>query len=385
MSTLQGPESKSPDFFSIPPAAARRVPSDPAPAGNGSSQNRRPKLGFLGVGWIGRHRLEEIIRSDSAEVVAIADPAEELAAKAQQSAPGAVLCLGLEDLLTMGLGGLVIATPSALHAEQASTALAHGLPVFCQKPLGRTSGETWRVIREAEKRDLLLGLDLSYRFMASTRQIHELCSQGKLGNVYAADLVFHNAYGPDKSWFYNPKLSGGGCVVDLGIHLVDLALWILGFPRVLNVTSRLFSQGQPVVGRVGAVEDYAEARLDLEGGTVVRLACSWKLPAGCDATISGAFYGSQGGARFHNVNGSFYDFMAERLDGTKSQVLAAGAEEWGGRAAVHWARRLASGSGFDPAAQQFGQVAEVLDAIYGEGETEPSGHAKEFRKPGGAL
>jgi predicted dehydrogenase len=48
--------------------------------------------------------------------------------------------------------------------------------------------------------------------------------------VFAVDLVFHNAYGPDKPWFYDPELSGGGCVMDLGVHLVDLALWSLDFP-----------------------------------------------------------------------------------------------------------------------------------------------------------
>jgi predicted dehydrogenase len=60
---------------------------------------------------------------------------------------------------------------------------------------------------------------------------------GELGRVFAVDLVFHNAYGPDKPWFYDPELAGGGCVMDLGVHLVDLALWSLDFPGVTAVTS----------------------------------------------------------------------------------------------------------------------------------------------------
>ncbi|HWC00126.1 MAG TPA: hypothetical protein VG672_25635, partial [Bryobacteraceae bacterium] len=149
-----------------------------------------------------------------------------------------------------------------------------------------------------------------------------------------------------------------------------LALWVLGFPRVSNVTSRLLAQGRPLNSHPDTVEDYAEARLDLQTGAVVRLACSWKLPAGCDAQISGSFYGTKAGARFHNIGGSFYEFTAEHLLGTHRQVLSAGQEEWGGRAVVDWARRLGSGLRFDPEVENLGQVASVLDAIYREGGLE---------------
>src|SRR2546421_668784 len=83
---------------------------------------------------------------------------------------------------------------------------------------------------------------------------------------------------------------GGGCVIDLGVHLVDLALWNLGFPRVTKVTSQLFHHGKRWQIGGGNVEDYAVATLNLATGATVRLACSWKLPAGCDAIISGSFF-----------------------------------------------------------------------------------------------
>lgn len=324
----------------------------------------RPRLGFLGVGWIGRSRLEAIARSGLAEIVAIADPEPSCAAKAAAAAPGAAVLAGGEDLVGVGMDGLVIATPSALHTEQATAALERGMAVFCQKPLGRNAAETRAVIATARQRNLLLGVDLSYRHMSGARCVHELCRAGELGGIYAADLVFHNAYGPDKPWFYEPQRSGGGCVIDLGIHLVDLALWNLGFPRVIQVTSRLFAQGRPLSHDRNAVEDYAEARLDLENGATLRLACSWKLSAGCDAVISGSFYGTRGGAAFHNVNGSFFEFRAERFQGTRCEVLASGPEEWGGRAAVEWARQLGQEKQFDPAVEHLAEVAAALDAIY---------------------
>jgi predicted dehydrogenase len=197
------------------------------------------------------------------------------------------------------------------------------------------------------------------------RAIADVVRQGELGRVYAVDLVFHNAYGPDKAWFRDPALSGGGCVIDLGIHLVDLALWMLDFPAVRETTSRLYAHGEALRDPAGRVEDYAVARLDLENGTSVRLACSWNLPAGRDAVIAASFYGTEGGAAMRNVGGSFYDFVAERYRGTSCDTLVRPPDDWGGRAAVDWARRLAAGERFDRTATRLVDVASAIDRIYG--------------------
>jgi predicted dehydrogenase len=298
--------------------------------------------------------MEAIGRSGVAEIAAVADPSPEA------GAPFATL----DELLEQELDGVVIATPSALHAEQCIRALEHGLAVFCQKPLGRTAAETRRVVDAARAADRLLAVDLSYRFTAGMRQIQQLVAGGELGRIYAVDLLFHNAYGPDKAWFYDPVLSGGGCVMDLGVHLVDLALWTLGFPQLSGVSSRLFAGGEPLAARTDRVEDYALARLDLDSGTSVQLACSWRLPAGADAVIGAAFYGTEGGAALRNVGGSFYNFTAERFRGTAREVLASPPDEWGGRAAVDWATRLAAGERFAAHAERLVDVAAALDRIY---------------------
>ena len=330
----------------------------------------RPRLGFLGVGWIGRNRLEAIAQSGAGEIVAIADPVHEMAVHASPLAPGAALIGSLDELLDLGIDGLVIATPSALHAQQAIAALEKGVAVFCQKPLGRDQAETHRVIEAARHSNRLLAVDLSYRFITGMQSICDLIRAGELGQIYAINLIFHNAYGPDKAWFYDPRLSGGGCVIDLGIHLVDLALWALDFPHVVGVSSRLFAQGFPLHEKSQMVEDYAIARLDLESGTTVQLACSWKLHAGCDAVIEASFYGTHGGASLRNIGGSFYDFSAERFAGTAKSILSTMQDggknwEWGGQAAINWAQRLATGEGFDAAAEHLIAVSATLDAIYG--------------------
>lgn len=339
-------------------------------AAHASKATCLPRIGFLGVGWIGRHRLEAIAACGYAEVAAIADPVPAAAQEAGKLAPHAALLGDLDELLEADLDGIVIATPSALHAEQAMAALQRGVAVFCQKPLARNNHEARQVVEAAEKADRLLAVDLSYRYVAGVEEMRRLIQSGQLGQVYAADLVFHNAYGPDKAWFYNPRLSGGGCVIDLGIHLVDLALWLLDFPDVESVSSSLFAGGKRLQtqGAGGAEEpgeDYAVADINLAGGAALRLACSWRLQAGRDAVIEATFYGTQGGVSLRNVDGSFYDFTVELYRGTSRQVLSVPPDEWGGRAAADWAQRLGAGERFDPEAWRFVDVAAALDKIYG--------------------
>jgi predicted dehydrogenase len=327
----------------------------------------RPRIGFVGTGWIGRHRMEAMLATGLVEAVGICEPDPGMAAEALALAPEARLVPSIEAMLDLSPDGIVIATPSALHAAQSIQALEAGAAVFCQKPLGRNAAEVEAVLAAARSADRLLGVDLSYRFTEGMREIREQARSGALGDIYAVNLIFHNAYGPDKAWFYDRALSGGGCVIDLGIHLVDLALWTLGFPAVEGVSSRLRAGGRPL--EPGQVEDHAVATLDLAGGAVVQLACSWHLPAGCDAVIAAEFYGTKGGAAFRNVDGSFYDFTAERFDGTQCVKLAVPPDSWGGRAAADWARSLARGEGSSGTISGLGETAAVLDRIYADART----------------
>lgn len=325
----------------------------------------RPRIGFLGTGWIGRHRMAAICASGHAEAAAIADPDAACLAEARAIAPGAAVVPSLAAMLEMNLDGIVIATPSALHAEQTIAALASGASVFCQKPLGRNAGEVREAIAAARKADRLLAVDFSYRNTAAGQAVKRLVEGGGLGRIYAADLQFHNAYGPDKEWFYDRDRSGGGCVMDLGIHLVDWLLWTLGFPAVRGVASRLHAGGCLLPDRPEEVEDYATAELDLAGDVSARIACSWRLHAGQDAVISATFYGTEGGASIRNLRGSFYDFEAVLWRGTASKVLVSPPDEWGGRAAAAWAELLAVSPAFADDAERLANVAGVIDRIYG--------------------
>jgi predicted dehydrogenase len=330
--------------------------------------HRLPRIGFLGVGWIGSHRLQAVAESGVAQVVAIADASPEAAHSAlgriHAQFPEARVMPDFESLLNADLDGIVIATPSGMHAQQSIAALERGLAVFCQKPLACTAQEARAVIDIARRKQRLLEVDFCYRTVAGVPQLAQLAREGALGEIYAVDLTFHNAYGPDKPWFFDPLQSGGGCVMDLGVHLVDLALWVLAFPKVAAVSSRLYASGRRLSEASDALEDYAVAEIVLTNQCVIRLACSWRLPAGREAVIDASFYGTRGAASLRNVNGSFYDFTVEHHEGTRSRTLSVPPDAWGGRTICAWARRVGETSGFDPAAEHLAEVSAVIDAIY---------------------
>ncbi|HEV2757557.1 MAG TPA: Gfo/Idh/MocA family oxidoreductase [Actinomycetota bacterium] len=339
----------------------RAIGETAAPGARGLA---RPRLGFLGAGWIGRNRLRSVAATGLAEIAVVGDAVAEAAAEAAAETGCDATCTTLDEMLAHDLDGVVIATPSALHAAQCLQALEAGLPVFCQKPLTRTAAEAHGVVDAARARDLLLGVDLCYRHVRASQAVKALVDGGELGTVYALDLVFHNAYGPDKAWAQDPRLAGGGCVIDLATHLLDLALWLTG-TEVVAAAARLYRDGRRLAPGADELEDHATAELELANGASVRLACSWYWDGGRDADIAARVYGSDGAAAVVNVDGSFYEFRGERYRGTQTEVLVDGADQWGPRAIVSWVRGLQEGGTFDDSASAYVALAEAVDRVYG--------------------
>jgi predicted dehydrogenase len=336
---------------------AAPVATGPAP------QSRLPRLGFLGVGWLGRHRLASLATSGAAVVSIIADPSREAAEAATRLAPGARIVQSFEEMLDAELDGLVIATPSAMHADQAIAAIERGLVVFCQRPLARNAAEARRVVDAARAADRLLHVDFSYRHLAASNALRRLVRSGELGHISAVEAVFHNACEPSRAGTRDRHLSGRGCLIDLGVHLVDLALWLLD-ASVVDATGCRYARGRRLSAGDTEVEDFATATLTLESGTSVSVACSWNIAIGryCDIRI--VLHGTEGTAVLENFSGSSYDFRAERLHHSRTEILCASPDVWGGRAAVAWAYRLGTNGGFDPETERFVEVASVLDRVH---------------------
>ena len=178
-----------------------------------------------------------------------------------------------------------------------------------------------------------------------------LVASGELGHVYAVDLVFHNAYGPDKPWFYDPRPVGRRLrdgprrpprrpgAVDAGLSRRDR-----------RRSSQLFAGGR-AAGRPrrpgGGLR--RRARSTLAGGAVVRLACSWRLQAGLRRRDRGRLLRDARAARRCATSTARSTTSAPSATAAPpGETLAAPPDAWGGRAAADWARRLAAGARFDP-------------------------------------
>lgn len=329
--------------------------------------HRSPRLGFVGLGWIGAMRLDAVAAAGRARIAALCDSAPDRLEDAARDHPSAERFEDFDGLLrraeTLGLDGVVVATPNALHASQATAALDRGLAVFCQKPLGIDAAETRAIVDAARRADRLLGVDLSYRHTRGALELRRLIADGALGRVFRIESVFHNAYGPDKDWCRNVDVSGGGALMDLGVHQIDLPLWLLGFPDVASVRGTVFREGRPL-GAGAAIDDFATTRIRLETDALVDVDVSWNAHAGADCVYRVGVFGTQGGAELRNVDGSFYEFELEHYRGRSGELLSRESRDWLGRAILVWVQRLADDPGFDPAVGRSIVVAETVDAIY---------------------
>jgi predicted dehydrogenase len=275
-----------------------------------------------------------------------------------KAAQGAGSATDLDEMLEHKLDGVVISTPSAFHADQAVAALEGGLAVFCQSPLARNAEETRRILDAARAADRLLAVDLPYRQIEALQVAQAVVAAGEIGLIHSLDLALHNAHGPNQPWLTKSELAGGGCLIDLGTHLVDLALWLTGAGEFEVEAARLLSlQGHEV-------EDQATAELTLGDDMRARLACSWFQSLGGGCAFECTVWGSDGAVSIRNIGGSFHDFRAERWRGTSSQTLAEPPDDWDDRGIAAWAQRLTTDPGYDPAVEHLERVAESIDAVY---------------------
>jgi predicted dehydrogenase len=323
-----------------------------------------PKLAFWGMDWIGRRRLEAILSSGAARVVAVGDPVPEQAAAGARVAAGARAISSFKELLSCGADGLVISTGTPEMGLNAMQALDRQMAVFSQLPVGRSRREVNEVVCSARRANRLMEADHPYRFSDAMQEVSKCVASGELGEIYAVELGYHHAFSPTRPRSSSGELPREGCMMDLGLHLIDLALWSLGFPAVRSVASQLRAGGLRVRGR-DASEDYATAQIELER-TSVSLTCSYQVPVGCQAQIMATFHGTRGGAGLRNLDGTTYRFVAERYLGATRETIAGHSAGWIGRGTAEWARRLGESACFDPRADQLNRLAGVVDAIYGQ-------------------
>ncbi len=238
------------------------------------------RVGIIGAGWPGQQHARAIRAGKAAVVEALAEPNDERAAEFRRIYSPKKVYPDYGDLLgNPRVDAVVICLPNYLHFPATLAALRAGKHVLCEKPPTLNGAEMRVLQEEAEKRELVYFFGRQFRFTPAMRLAHDLISREELGTIYFAEAVWVRSRGIPSGlggWFTEKKRSGGGALIDIGIHALDSAWYLMGTPRPISVAASVFQNFKHLVQTpIFDVEDTAFAFIRFENGAVVQLKTSW--------------------------------------------------------------------------------------------------------------
>ena len=272
---------------------------------------RRLRAGVIGLGWAGQQHVAAYAEDPTVDLVALSAMEEHLLAEfgERHQVPGRYQDWK-EMLAEAELDVVSIATPTFLHATMAIAALEAGVHVMTEKPMAQTGEAAATMVEAARRAGRVLEVSFNHRQRGDVAALKSVIDTGVLGPVYYAKTGWIRRQGiPGMgTWFTKAASSGGGAMMDIGIHMLDMTLHLLGEPEVTAASASTHAEFGPR-GRGGSgfgisqvengapfeVEDLATAFLRLEGGATMLLESSWAqwIPEDlCYVTL----YGADGGA-----------------------------------------------------------------------------------------
>ncbi|WGK69189.1 Gfo/Idh/MocA family oxidoreductase [Candidatus Haliotispira prima] len=275
------------------------------------------KTGIIGAGMISPSGIEGFQKSGIAEVLAIADKDEAHAQeRAQEYGIPRVYGSAEELLADKDIEVVYVALPNKFHVPVSLAALEVGKHVICEKPMAMDLAEGRKLVEALQKyrsngRDLKFMIGQNQRFNADSQKIKYLAEQGYFGELYHAKAFWRRRCGVPKkgTWFGSRELAGGGCILDIGVHMLDLALFIMNNFDAESVSGASYSKlAHRGIGFGGwgmgedrnipfDVDDLSCALIKLKGGATVALDVSWASHSEHDDFHNVDFYGSEAGAQ----------------------------------------------------------------------------------------
>jgi len=269
------------------------------------------KFGFIGAGGITPYAADAIKGHPSASVVAVQDLNPERLRKlcSERGIPKAYATAG-ELLADPGIDAVYVAVPNKFHVPLAIQALEAGKHVILEKPFAMNHAEALRAAEAARSAGRVLTLGMNQRFLPMPQKIRSLVQGGKLGEIYHAKAWWFRRSGIPKlgTWFGSKELAGGGCLYDIGVHLLDLCLYLVGDFSPVSVTGATYSKfGNRGLGEGGwgqsersdikfDVEDFASGFLRFASGLTISLDVSWACHTGENDGWDVQLYGTEAGA-----------------------------------------------------------------------------------------
>ncbi|MFP4550544.1 MAG: Gfo/Idh/MocA family protein [Spirochaetales bacterium] len=339
------------------------------------------RAAVIGLGWAGQQHLKAYLAMPGIEVEAIAEPNPTLLEQVREEYG---VRRGYSDykemLATEELDIVSIGTPNFAHAEPAIAALDAGAHVLVEKPLARTYEEGLSMVKAAERNDRVLQVMFNQRYRPDISVVQAFIDEGKMGEIYhgkARWLRRDGIPGRGRKWFVSKELAGGGPLIDLGVHMLDMGLHLMGEPKAIAVSGVTYNKlGQRFVDEVYGedatyeVEDFATALIRLEGGRTLQLEASWATYREDGDLINLTFFGERAGAEVTVKKYQAEDAVRFYVDsgGVPAEIApaisSAGKTPGHQKAAELFVERVRSGSFADHRGREGLLRTWIIDAIY---------------------
>ena len=249
------------------------------------------RVGFVGAGGIcrGAHLPAFQALKDDVEVVAAADVSpESLDACALAASLDVKSCYSdyRKMLDNEKLDIVAICTPNAYHHQPALDAFGAGCHVLCEKPIAISADQAREMIAAGKKAKKLFMVGQTLRFFKAGAMMKQWVDNGDLGNIYWARAQYLRVRGiPARLGFVSKEMSQGGPIYDIGVHVLDLALWLMGFPEPVSVSASVYnkiaSKKSPLVPfkpeQYTVPDDSSFGLIRFANGATISLECSWAL------------------------------------------------------------------------------------------------------------
>lgn len=330
------------------------------------------RVGVIGLG-MGRHHVAGFQGHPRSEVVAVADVNESILNEigGQYSISKRYLN-PFEMLENENLDVVSIATPNKFHRELAIAAFQAGCHVLCEKPMAMNATEGREMLEAARQAGKRLMINFSYRFTEQSMALKAQVETGILGDIYFARTVWHRRRGTPKlgSWFGQKQLSGGGPLIDLGVHRLDLALWLMNYPKPTWIMGSTYNPIATVMAQKAGlkydVEDLATGYIKFINGASLAIEASWAVNIAEREFMETRLYGTQGGLVQRNVEET-YKFEAELFlerEGAHFDMKLHAPLQPVFTSMFHFVDSIQSGKPHIATGEEGLLVMEILDSIY---------------------
>lgn len=288
------------------------------------------KVGIIGCGGIanGKH-MPALSKVEEVEMVAFCDIIVERAeeAKAKYGTPDAKVFDDYKKMLAdMDLDVVHVCTPNSSHAELSIAAMEADCHVMCEKPMAKTSAEAKSMIEASKRTGKKLTIGYQNRFRTDSRYLHNFCEEGGLGDIYFAKAhAIRRRAVPTWGVFLDEEAQGGGPLIDIGTHALDLTLWMMNNYKpkyVVGKTYHELSQTEKAANAWGpwdpakfTVEDSAFGFIMMENGATIFLESSWALNSLDVKEARTTLCGTKAGADMNNgltINGEDHSLLYEK-------------------------------------------------------------------------